>query len=202
VAGGDHVKVDLQRANAAASALEGLWDALAQHVPAILTAISNLRSEGATLPPPTALQQLQGRSPQDAAEMRAAARIATVMNNQLLAQQPPIIVTGKLDLGTSWNIQALDSAAATADAQALLTAQTSTGKQAARTAILGVTQDLADHQGDTRYLTAFWSQNGAALTCCPCRISRSSARSLRGSPPSRPPTASPEGRTPSPPSGW
>jgi hypothetical protein len=160
MAGGDHVKVDLQRADAAASALEGLRGALAEHVPAILTAISSLRGEGADLPPPTALVQLQGRSPQDAAEMRAAARIATQMNNQMLAQQPPVIVTGMLDLGTSWDPEALDAAAAADDARALIAAEHTSGKTAARAAILGVAQDLADHQGDTAYLTAFWSRSG------------------------------------------
>jgi hypothetical protein len=161
VGGGDHVMVDLQRAGAAASALEGLRDALAQHVPAILTAISDIRGEGATLPPPTALQQLQGRSPQDAGEMRAAFRIAQTMNNQLLAQTPPVISGGKVGIGASWTAQSLGSSAAQVDAQALAAAETSKDKAAARAAILGVTQDLADHQGDTAYLTAFWSRSGA-----------------------------------------
>jgi hypothetical protein len=162
MAGGDHVAVDRQRADAAAAALEALRNALAEHVPAILTAINNMRGDGADLPAPASLLALQGRSAGDAAEMRAAARLATQMNNQLLAQQPPVIVTGKLDLATSWNAQALATAAAKADAQALLTATSSanTRTPAARAAITGVAADLTDHQGDTAYLTAFWSQNG------------------------------------------
>ena len=155
VAGGDHVMVDRQRAQAAAAALEGLRDALAQHVPAILTAISNLRGEGASLPPPTDLQQLQGRSPQDAAEMRAAARLAAAMNNL-----SPGAGHGMVTLPGAWDSAALDSAAAKLDAQALLAATTGKNKTADYTAITAVSQDLADHQGDAAYLTAFWSQNG------------------------------------------
>ena len=155
VAGGDHVMVDLQRAQAAASALEGLRDTLAQHVPAILTAISNLRAEGANLPPPTTVQQLQSRSPQDAAEMRAAARLAAAMNNL-----KPGSGGGMVTLPAAWDSAALDDAAAKLDAQALLAATTGKDKSADYAAIAAVTQDLADHQGDTAYLTAFWSQNG------------------------------------------
>ena len=160
MAGGDHVEVNLHRADAAASALEGLRDALAQHVPAILTAISNLRSEGADLPPPRDLNKLLGRAAQDAAEMRTTARLATQMNNQMLSQHPPVVVTGMLDLGTSWDPKALDAADAKAEAQALQLAEDNKDPKAARAAILAIQQDVQDHvqANDTAWLTAFYNR--------------------------------------------
>lgn len=161
---GDHVEVDLQRADAAASALEALRNALDQNVPAILTAISNLRGNGADLPAPSALQQLQGRAPQDAAEMRTAARLATEMNNQLLSQHPPISVTGKLDLGTAWDPQALNAADAKYEAQALKLAEQDEDAKASRAAIQAIQQDVQDHldatdPNDQAWLTAFYNES-------------------------------------------
>lgn len=164
VAGGDHVQVDLQKADAAASALEGLRDALAQNAQAILTAISNLRGEGADLPPPSALQKLQGRAPQDAAEMRTVARLAEELNQQMRSMQPPIIVSGMFELDASWDPKSLDAADAKYEAQALKLAEDNKDPKAARAAIQAIQQDVQDHldstdPADQAWLSAFYNQS-------------------------------------------
>lgn len=156
------VKVDAARAAAAAAALEELRNALAEQVPAIMAALADLRSAGAAMTPPGSLTDMAAHAGTDAAQMRAAADLAARMERLTPGAAAP--VTGMVRLTEGWDDQALTRAAARADAAMLTAALAEPAGPSQAAAIAAVARDVADHQGDTGYLTAFWSAPGVAVT--------------------------------------
>lgn len=146
------VGVDPQRVAQAAAALEALRDVLAANVPVIVNTLSDYGADVNT----AVLKQAQSHSVDDAASMRARARLAA------LWLQQHVNITGQGTVMIPWSGQALDNADAKAEAQALAGAQASKDPVAARAAIQAIALDLQDHQGDPVFLRAFWSQPQAA----------------------------------------
>lgn len=144
------VGVDPQRVAQAATALEGLRDALAANVPTIVSTLSGYGAPVNT----SVLQQAQARSPGDAADMRARARLAA------LWQQQNVNITGSGLVDIPWSGQALANADAQAEAQALAAAEANKDPKAAMAAIQAIQQDVQDHlnAGDTAWLASFYNQ--------------------------------------------
>lgn len=144
------VGVDPQRVAQAATALEGLRDALAANVSTIVSTLSGYDSPVNL----SALKQAQARSVTDASDMRARARLAA------LWQQQHVNLTGTGLVSIPWSGQALDAADAKAEAQALAAAEANKDPKAAMAAIQAIQQDLQDHisANDTAWLGGFYNQ--------------------------------------------
>lgn len=144
------VGVDPQRVAQAASALEGLRDALAANVPTIVNTLSGYGAPVNT----AALKQAQARSASDAAGMRSRARLAAIW------QQQQVNLTGAGLVEIPWSGQALTNADAQAEAQALAAAEANKDPKAAMAAIQAIQQDVQDHlnANDGVWLASFYSQ--------------------------------------------
>jgi hypothetical protein len=128
------VGVDPERVAQAATALEQLRDALTVNVPVIVNTMSEYGQGGGL----GILKQAQSRSVDDAAEMRARARLAALW----LAQNVSVTAGGLVDI--PWSGPALDDADATAEAQALAAAESDKNPAAAMAAIQAIEADLKD----------------------------------------------------------
>lgn len=146
--------VDPERVAQAAGALEQLRDALSANVPIITSTMAAYGAEVNLSPLRVAL----GRAPGEAADMRARARLAAIA----AATPGALSTTGMVSI--PWDHQSVDAADAQAEAQALAVAEASKDPKAARAAIQAIQQDLADHQGDTTYLSAFYNAAGRQVT--------------------------------------
>jgi len=122
------VGVDPERVAQAATALEQLRDALTVNVPVIVNTMSEYGQGGGL----GILKQAQSRSVDDAAEMRARARLAALW----LAQNVSVTAGGLVDI--PWSGPALDDADATAEAQALAAAESDKNPAAAMAAIQAI----------------------------------------------------------------
>ena len=144
--------VDPERVAQAAGALEKLRDALSTNVPIITSTMASYGADVNLAP----LRLALGRAPGEAADMRARARLAAIA----AATPGAVSTTGMVSI--PWDHQSVDQADAQAEAQALAAAEASKDPTAARAAIQAIGQDLADHQHDAAFLSAFWSQPEAA----------------------------------------
>jgi hypothetical protein len=160
------VGVDPGRIAQAATALEGLRDALAANVPVIVNTLNSYWSGGTGSPVSLGvLQQALGRAPGDAADMRSRARLAA-----LLAEGQAVSLPGHGMVDIPFGGQELENADAEAEAWALAHAEASSSPQAARAAIQAIQQDLQDQldvldHGDAcsqatakAFLAAFYNQ--------------------------------------------
>src|ERR1017187_93163 len=147
----DYAAVDPDRVAKAATALENLRDALAAHVPAIVSTMNSYSSPvGLGI-----LRQAQARSVIDAADMRARSQLAyrlAALDNQMMVCPPGGLVS------IPWDGPTVDAAAAQADAQLLAQAESNPKDPQSRADIQAVTPDIQDHLSDPAYLTAFYDQ--------------------------------------------
>jgi hypothetical protein len=147
----DYAAVDPDRVAKAATALENLRDALAAHVPAIVSTMNSYSSPVSL----GILRQAQARSVIDAADMRARSQLAyrlAALDNQMMVCPPGGLVS------IPWDGPTVDAAAAQADAQLLAQAESNPTDPQSRADIQAVTLDIQDHLSDPAYLTAFYNQ--------------------------------------------
>lgn len=155
------ISVDPDRCNQAAGELEKLRDVLIANVPVITSILEEYwhsgvgRSESLGL-----LTKARHLAPGDAATMRTRARLAAIAASD--PQALAYFIDGMVTIPGGAKIE--DAQDARADVQALLQAEASGNKQAARVAIQAIQQDMQDHldANDTRFLADFWSQPQAA----------------------------------------
>lgn len=154
--GTGEVGVNPGRVAQAATALEQLRDALAANVPIIVNTLNQYWSGGAGSPVNLgALSQAVAKSPGDAADMRARARLAALWEQQKAG------LTGNGMVNIPFSGPALDNAVAVADAQALAAAEASGNPKAARAAIQAIQLDIQDHLDEgsagAAWLTQFYN---------------------------------------------
>jgi hypothetical protein len=140
------VGVDPELVAQAATALEQLRDALAAHVPTIVTGMSEYNSGVNT----GVLKQAQARSVHDAEDMRARARLAQLWE----ARGVNILGQGLVDI--PWSGGDLDTADAQAEAFALAQAESGQDPKVSAATIQAIEQDLKDHMGDPPWLQVFY----------------------------------------------
>jgi hypothetical protein len=164
VGGSDEVGVDPGRVSQAAGALENLRDVLAANVPTIVNIMNEYWSSGAGSPVSlAALHQAQGRSVDDATQMRTRAQLAEAW----LAQGFSLAGSGMVTIPFSG--PDLDNADASVEAQALAAAeaQASTNPSAARAKIAAIEQEISEHAGDGSaglpWLQDFYNDAGPAV---------------------------------------
>lgn len=149
----DEVGVEPELVNKAASALEGLRDALAAHVPTIVNTMSGY---GAPVNL-SVLHQAQARSVDDAASMRSRYNAALAWLND--HSYIPDATTAYIP----WDGPALDAVDAKYEAQLLAEAQDPAMDPAwARQQIQSIQADIQDHvaAGDTEWQKDFYLQAG------------------------------------------
>ncbi len=126
------VGVDPERVAQAATALAQLRDALTVNVPVIVNTMSEYGQGGGL----GILRQAQSRSVDDADQMRVRARLAALW----LAQNVNVTAGNLVDI--PWSGPPLDVADASAEAQALQSAEADKNPQAAMAAIQAIEQDV------------------------------------------------------------
>jgi hypothetical protein len=141
------VGVDPELVARAATALEQLRDALAAHVPTIVTNLSEYNAGVNT----GVLKQAQSRSVGDARDMRTRARLAQ------LWEQQGVGITGQGLVEIPWSGTSLDTADALAEALALALAESGKDPRVSAASIQAIEQDLKDHMGDSAWLQAFYN---------------------------------------------
>jgi hypothetical protein len=172
----DEVGVEPERVNAAASALEGLRDALAANVPTIVNTMNMYWNDGNGSPINlSALHQAQAQSVPDAASMRSRYNAALAWLND--HSYIPDITTAYVP----WDGPQLDAVDAKYEAELLAEAQDPAMDPAwARQQIQSIQTDIQDHvaAGDTQWLKGFYLQAGPNVAKLATTLSQEDGKGL------------------------